>query len=118
MQDTERGGAASCRVLAYDERRRKYLGAIADLTPDRLVLLSEKPLQADQIVELRLECSDQQPGLDGVVFGTRVMWSDIQAGTFWAGMRIISMDQDVRQRLTQMRTMADLETFDSNSLTA
>lgn len=99
----------ACRVLAYDKHQQMYLGAIADISPDRLVLLSDTPIQAGLIMELQLQCAEQRPGLDGVYLGTQVLWCDAQDQTYWAGLQIISAEPQVRVRLSQLRAMAAME---------
>lgn len=106
MTTNHPGSARSCRVLAYDQRRQHYLGSVADLAPDRLVLLSDAPLHADQILELRLSCSDPLMGLDGAYVGTRVLWSEAQGGSHWSGLQVISLAPAIRQQLAQLRVMS------------
>lgn len=111
-------GHKGCRVLAYDKRRQHYLGAVADLGTDRLVLVLDRPLQPEQVLELELRCADEGPGLDGVYIGARVTWSDDHAGIPWAGLKILSVDPLVKQRLAQLKIMAEDEPFESTSLSA
>lgn len=118
MTTNNTGPQTTCRVLAYDKRHEHYLGAVADISADRLVLLSDAPIKADSILELQLQCADRRPGLDGVYLGTRVLWSEAQDGIFWAGLKIISAEDAVRTRLNQLREVADLDAPSDSSLTA
>jgi len=109
---------ATCRVLAYDKHQQHYMGAVADISPNRLALLSNTHIQPDTILELQLQCDDRRPGLHGAYLGTRVMWCEVQDGAYWAELRIISVEQKTRQRLAQLRAISSLDTPDITSLTA
>ncbi len=118
MQEQCGDDAAGHLVLAYDKRRGAYLGTVAELSADQLVLLSCQSLQADQLLELELIGSDQQPDQGGMMVNARVLWSDPQAGTCWAEMRFIALNEPTRRRLRQLRTPTHREARRGDGLTA
>lgn len=88
----------------FERHTGERLGRLADLSLDGFMLFSENPLEADQVVECRLQSAEPVAGVDSIVFAADCLWSRPGADGrhCWAGYHIIDMADDQAAALERL----------------
>lgn len=92
---------ATSLLEVFEQHSGRYLGRVADISSDGLMLCSPTPQPEDTLVECRLVCSTPLNGVGELRFIGDCLWSregepDQQC---WAGYHIIDIDQHNTQAL-------------------
>jgi hypothetical protein len=84
------------QIEAFDLHSGERLGRLADLSTEGFMLLCEKPIEADSVLQFRLVPARPLEGVESVTLGADCLWSkpghEVQHG--WAGFQIIDMASD------------------------
>ncbi|GAB3024915.1 PilZ domain-containing protein [Oleiagrimonas citrea] len=85
------GTAITVDNAISDER----LGHIGNISSSGLMLISNKPLRADAIYQLRLTLPSRGQGEHTLEFGVHEQWSEAAnvPGQYWTGFRIIAISE-------------------------
>lgn len=79
----------------FEQHSGRYLGRVADISSDGLMLCCTVPQPADTLVECQLVCSIPLNGVGELHFIGDCLWSRMgePGQQCWAGYRIIDIDQ-------------------------
>lgn len=95
---------ATSLLEVFEQHSGRYLGSVADISSDGIMLCCAIPQLADTLVECQLVCSTPLNGVSELRFIGDCLWS--RAGEpgqqCWAGYRIIDIDQHNTQALNQL----------------
>ena len=82
------------RILnAQDE---SLFGYIVDITPEGLMVMSEKPIESNKVFDLKMHLALQGQKTEVIEFKAESVWSsqDVNARYYDSGLRLIDVDDD------------------------
>ncbi|MBU3069459.1 PilZ domain-containing protein [Aestuariicella sp. G3-2] len=88
-------------VEVYDANRDLYLGRLANIHEQGLMLLGEMPMQADHVYQLNLILPTPVCGDTSIRLGVDCLWvrSLDDDPVCWAGCHIIDMSEQAREQV-------------------
>lgn len=101
---SDRLEAASAGLLVRNTPDGHELGIVGNLSQDGLMLIVNRELVTDGILQLSIESLPPGLGCDAIALGVQVLW-DAPAATpnqHWAGVSIIDISDDARQAYTDL----------------
>ncbi|UUD65625.1 PilZ domain-containing protein [Pseudomonas seleniipraecipitans] len=86
---------ATSLLEVFEQHSGRYLGRVADISSDGLMLCGPVPQPADTLVECRLVCSTPLDGVSELHFISDCLWSrgGEPGQQCWSGYHIIDIDQ-------------------------
>jgi hypothetical protein len=80
-------------LKVYDRNTEKAIGRLVDITPEGVMLISEEPLPADVLFDLRMEFPKEIFGEERLDFSARSMWcrKDLNPDYYDTGFKILDV---------------------------
>jgi len=94
-------------VEVYDANRDLYLGRLANIHEEGLMLLGEMPMQSDHVYQLNLVLPMPVRGDTSILLGVDCLWvrSTEDDPVCWAGCHIIDMSEQAREQVRALVAM-------------
>jgi hypothetical protein len=80
-------------IEVFDLHSGQHLGRVVDISAEGLMLFSEVAIEVDSVMQFRLICEREVPGIKDIELGADCLWSR-PAGSYphcWAGFLIIDI---------------------------
>jgi hypothetical protein len=96
---SDRLEAASAGLSVRNAPDHRELGIVGNLSEDGMMLIVNRELMTDGILQLSIESLPPQLGCDAIALGVLVLWSAPAAtpDQHWAGVSIIDIGDDARR---------------------
>lgn len=88
----------------FDRQTAEVLGNIADITADGAMVISDHPIETDQIFHLRLDIPDYEFGTDHLDLDARSVWCqpDIDPMHYNTGFQWIGVSDTAKKLIEQI----------------
>jgi hypothetical protein len=86
---------APFRVTVYDRSTDTAIGQVVNISIGGLMLISDRPIPADQVFQLRISLPEPIAEADSVEFGAESLWKSpaMVDDYFWTGFQIIDISE-------------------------
>ena len=83
------------RVTVYDRTTDTAIGHVVNMSIGGMLLISDTPIPADRVFQLRIALPKPVAGVDAVDFGAESLWESpaMDENNFWTGLQIIDISE-------------------------
>ena len=87
------------RIVVYDRATGSAIGQVVNMTTVGMLLLSDNPIPAERVFQLRISLPASEEGAESLEFGAESLWQSpaMDENNYWTGFQIIDISEsDIR----------------------
>ncbi len=98
---SDRIDTPSGQIHVFDRMLGEEIGTVANISTTGFMLVADRKIDVDSILQLRLLTSDTQEEFS---LGAMCLWNSdaSSSNTFWAGFHIIDISEDTQSQLDKL----------------
>jgi hypothetical protein len=83
------------KITVYDRATETAIGQVVNMTRGGVLLLSDSPIPADRVFQLRISLPEPIEGTDLLEFGAESLWESpaMDENNYWTGLQIIDISE-------------------------
>ena len=92
------------KVTVYDRTTGTAVGQVVNMTTSGVLLLSDGPIHAERVFQLRISLPESIGDGDALEFGAESLWESpaMDENNYWTGLQIIDISESARRVLERL----------------